>query len=374
MNKRALEQAAGRMLERIDATLAQPGDGFPHYADPADGTWIRTPAGDWTGGFWCGLLWLAALRTGQPRYRDHAGAWAEKLRPRIAFESVFKGFLFWYGAGIGAVLFGDRDADALALEGARGLIDMYNPSAQLIPLGKQAEEASDVGINEANIDALPGTVPLLLRAGATLGGARPIARHHLAQHVALCVRDDGSVCQSATFDGLTGDLRRRYTHKGVRDDSTWGRAQAWAMLGLAQGIAGGGAELQPVAERVADWWMAHAPADKVAFWDFDDPSIPETNRDTSATAIAAAALLKLGALIPARRQEYGAFAEATVEALASRYLTPVSRDDRREPGILTGGCFNKRNGVATAHELIWGDYFLFEALLALEGALAPESV
>jgi unsaturated chondroitin disaccharide hydrolase len=320
------------------------------------------------------MLWLAALRTGERKYREHAGAWAEKLRPRVASESVFKGFLFWYGAALGAVLFGDAHAEALAQQGARGLVDMYDPSARLIPLGRQAEEASNVGTSEANIDALPGTVPLLLRSGGTMSAASEIARHHLARHVALCVRDDGSVCQSATFDGSTGALRRRYTHKGLHDDSTWGRAQAWGMLGIAQGIAGGAKELQPVAERLADWWIAHAPADRVGFWDFDDPSIPETNRDTSATAIAAAALLKLATLVPARRQEYHRFAEATVEALVSRHLTPLSRSDRRPPGILTDGCFDKRNGVATAHELVWGDYFLFEALLALDGTLAPENV
>ena len=40
-------------------------------------------------------------------------------------------------------------------------------------------------------------------------------------------------CQSASFDPHTGDLLRHYTHKGVGDDSTWNRAQAWAMVGYA---------------------------------------------------------------------------------------------------------------------------------------------
>ena len=43
------------------------------------------------------------------------------------------------------------------------------------------------------------------------------------------------------------------------------------------------------AERAAAWWIEHVPPDRVAFWDFDDPAIPNTHRDTSATAIAAAA-------------------------------------------------------------------------------------
>jgi hypothetical protein len=39
--------------------------------------------------------------------------------------------------------------------------------------------------------------------------------------------------------------------------------------------------------RGADWWMSRVLADRVAFWDFDDPAIPRTERDSAATAIVA---------------------------------------------------------------------------------------
>ena len=84
-------------------------------------------------------------------------------------------------------------------------------------------------------------------------------------------------------------MLRRYTHKGIRDDSTWARAQAWAVAGYTlMFLCTGEHDSLDVAMRTADWWMAHAPSDRAAFWDFDDPEIPETNRDTSATAIVAA--------------------------------------------------------------------------------------
>ncbi|MBE0616249.1 MAG: glycoside hydrolase family 88 protein [Burkholderiales bacterium] len=373
MERTFLDEAVARMLARIDATLNQPGQGFPHYADPKGGQWTRSPAGDWTGGFWCGLLWLAALRTGDAKYRDQAHAWALRLRPRVTSKSVFKGFLFWYGAELGCELFADPDARDLSIEGTRGLMAMYSHEAKLIPLGTEAEEASDVGASEANIDALPGTIGLLLSYGVVLGSDE-MARQHLRQHIALCVRDDGSVCQSATFDPANGKLVRRYTHKGIHENSTWARAQAWGMLGLAQALAWRETEFRDDAVRVADWWVEHLPRDQVAFWDFDDPAIPNTSRDTSATAIAAAALLKLARLIPERSARYRATAQASVEQLVSQYLTPVSQDDKREPGILTEGCFNKRINVGTAHELIWGDYFLFESLLVLDGTLVSERV
>jgi unsaturated chondroitin disaccharide hydrolase len=54
--------------------------------------------------------------------------------------------------------------------------------------------------------------------------------------------------------------------------------------------------------RAAGWWMSHVSADRVAFWGFDDPAILTTERDTAATAIAAAALLKLAQVGPEDRR------------------------------------------------------------------------
>ena len=63
---------------------------------------------------------------------------------------------------------------------------------------------------------------------------------------------------------------------------------------------------------------------------------------------------------------YREAAEATVSALVDHYLGG--------DGILRGGCFNKRIDLATEHELIWGDYYLYEALHVLAGLLSPTVV
>jgi unsaturated chondroitin disaccharide hydrolase len=52
--------AARSRLRRIDDTAARVGDRFPHWADPGTGTWTTTSDGDWTGGYWIGVLWVAA--------------------------------------------------------------------------------------------------------------------------------------------------------------------------------------------------------------------------------------------------------------------------------------------------------------------------
>jgi unsaturated chondroitin disaccharide hydrolase len=127
-------------------------------------------------------------------------------------------------------------------------------------------------------------------------------------------------------------------------------------------------ELLDTAERTADWWIDHVPTDRVAYWDFDVEPGPGVERDTSATAIALAALLKLAELASdaERRTRYRAEAEATAAALLDGYLT--------DAGILTEGCYNRRIGLATRSELIWGSYYLYEALHVLTGWLGPADI
>jgi len=370
MSESLWSDALARMRARVDRTAETVKEGFPHFADPETGQWTCSPSGDWTGGFWNGMLWLCAASTGEDRYLGLAEQWAERLRARIHSDTVFRGFLFYYGAALGSILLGHAGAREIALQGAKGLASMYNPRAEALPLGTEAEEASDVGKGEANVDTVQAAA-LLLWAEQETGDSsfREIALKHAARHVDFCLREDGSVCQSASFHPATGKILRRYTHKGITDQSTWARAQAWAILGwtLTAQWAGDGRALNS-AERAADWWLAHVPGDRVAFWDFDDPAIPRVNRDTSSTAIVAASLLKLAVLArsEAKRTLYRQAAEATAGALVERYLRP--------DGVLLEGCYNKRLELATNHELIWGSYYLFEALHVLAGELAPARV
>jgi unsaturated chondroitin disaccharide hydrolase len=369
-----------RMLGRIEDTARRVESGFPNFADPQTGEWTTSPQGDWTGGHWVGELWLARRVTDEERYGEWATKWCEALRPRATSNTVFRSFLFYYGAALGDILLDDRRARDVALEGAQGLMNLYNPNAAVIPLGTEAEEASDVGDEETSIDAVGSICALFGWASEKTGDPsfRDVAAQHAQRHIEYCVRDDASVCQSASFDPGTGEVVRRYSHKGYSEDSTWARAQAWGMLAftLSARWMPEHEECLKTALRVADWWLEHVPQDRVAFWDFADPAIPEVERDTSATAIAAASLLKLSELVPDGdlKSRYEGAARGTVRALAEGYLTPAAPDDSRVPGILTEGCYNKHIDLATKSELIWGDYYLFEALQVLAGNIKATEV
>ena len=49
-----------------------------------------------------------------------------------------------------------------------------------------------------------------------------------------------------------------------------------------------------------------------------------------------------------------------------KHLTPVDDQDERPVGMLLDGCMNGRKQVAHRNELIWGDFYLMEALYCLE--------
>ena len=373
-------EAIERMLVRVEDTAARVKD-FPHWADPETGRWTTTPHGDWTGGCWIGMLWLAATATGDARYRTWAEPYAERLRARIDAATVFKAFPAYYGAALGAILHDAPEPRDIAMQTARSFRHLYTPPLRLIPLGAQAEEGGHIGGTETSIDSLQAAI-LLFWAAATSGDAalHDIAEHHAATLIDLHLRADGSFIQSSSLDSRTGALVRHYTHKGYSDTSTWGRAQAWGMIfsTLAYVADRRREAWLTAATGGADWWLAHVPADRVAYWDFDDPAIPHTERDTAATAIATAALVKLSRVAPtdADRTRYREAAEATAATLVERYLTPTHAADRRVPGILTEACFNKRADArpedrANRCEFIVGSYYLLESLLGLAGRLDP---
>jgi unsaturated chondroitin disaccharide hydrolase len=373
MSEARWTEAIERMLSRVQDTAARVTKGFPHWANPDTGEWTTTPDGDWTGGFWIGQLWLAAAATGDARYRAWAAPFVERLRERIDAATVFKSFPAYYGAALGAILHDAAAARDVAIRTARSFERLYAPALGLVPLGAEAEEGAHTGATETSIDSLQ-TAPFLFWAAAVTDDAalRAIAERHADTIIRLHLRDDGSFIQSSSLDPATGALVRHYTHKGYSDTSTWGRAQAWGMLfSTLSYVADRRREAWlAAAVRGADWWLAHVPADRVAYWDFDDPAIPHTERDTAATAIATAALVKLGRVAPAAeaRARYQAAAEATAAALVGRHLTPR--------GILTDACFNKRTDArpqdaANRCEFIVGSYYLLESLLGLAGRLDP---
>src|SRR6266508_124575 len=186
MTNEPWNEAIERMLTRIRDTAARVTSGYPHWAHNETGQWTTTPDGDWTGGFWIGMLWLAATATGDPRYRTLAEPLAERLRARIDAETVFKAFPAYYGAALGAILHDAAGPRDIALSTAQSLARLYAPALRIIPLGAQAEEGGHIGSTETSIDSLQAAT-LLFWAARVTGDAtlREVATHHADRIITL---------------------------------------------------------------------------------------------------------------------------------------------------------------------------------------------
>jgi unsaturated chondroitin disaccharide hydrolase len=73
---------------------------------------------------------------------------------------VFRCFLFYYGAAIGAILSDNPIGRELGLLGAQELATLYNRRARLIPIGTQASKPQDAHLRETNVDGLASTALL----------------------------------------------------------------------------------------------------------------------------------------------------------------------------------------------------------------------
>lgn len=337
--------ALDRVLGRVGRVGEQVGDRFPLFADPG-GRWTCSRRGSWTGGFWAGLWWLRVVLQGGAEW-DVARTWTERLAPRVADDTATRGMTFWYGAGSGYRLTGDLVAGEVAALGSGALSAAFDPAHRVVPFGSAFDPADrPTRAPRAVIDPLAGIVALLAGGAAARAGLRPMARAHAARHVELCLSADGSVYSEVDLCS------------GRAEGRGWARGQAWGMLGFAVAARDLDAEFAEPARRSAAWWRERIGPGRTPHATVADPASPP---DTSAAAIASAALLTLAGLGGPDAAEQQAAAVETVEHLVDRHLRP--------DGALGEGCYDHTTGVAPAHELIWGTYFLAAVLAALSGKL-----
>lgn len=361
----AVKDAQARILSRIDETAATMRPAFPHAADSATGRWEAKPGGVWTDGFWVGLCWLAYGLSGAERYREWGLEWAARLRGREQTKTHDIGFLFHYSTVLGWAVTREPWLRDLALACADRLVAMWHPKARVIPVGAHAEVSS--GLDDVTIDCMMN-LQVLWWAARETGQARyrDVGVAHAERTAAWHVRPDGSCVQSVHFDPDTGSLLKRHTHQGHHDDGCWSRGLGWCAYGFAEAYRATGREdFLAVARRALDYHVAHSQADPVTFNDYADPRIPDAPRDTSASAILACAALALDETGAGKsyREESGRI----LRDLVTRFLTPVGAGDRRPAGMLPHTCYNLYTGEAPDHELVWGDYFLLEALARWQG-------
>jgi unsaturated chondroitin disaccharide hydrolase len=218
----------------------------------------------------------------------------------------------------------------------------------------------------------------------------------------------GRVAHESLFNVANGTYRGPSTQQGYSPFTTWTRGLAWAMLGFAEqlefvaslgddalAICGGRAAVDAVlldaARATCDYYIEIAAADGVPYWDAGAPGLASLDGwgdrpadpfndlepvDSSAAAIAAQGLLRLGRVLASRADAGGQrYEQAGLRVLDALLDEPYLSVAPAHQGLLLHSVYHWPNnwdhvpaGARTprGESSQWGDYHLREAALYVQ--------
>jgi unsaturated chondroitin disaccharide hydrolase len=358
-------------LEQIEKSLDSLPDvnRAPRYIPPGEVRWNTTGITSWTSGFWPGILWYMYEFSGDEQLRDEAHKWTmplAEIKDRVV-KNHDLGFMIFCSFGNAYRLTGDIKYKEYILETADSLATLFNPNTGTIlswPGRKRIGNVDISGrINHNTI--IDNMMNLELLFWASKNGGNPelyeIAKSHAQATMRDFIRKDYSSYHVVVYDSLTGDVGHRITHQGFANESMWARGQAWGIYGFTVAYRETGLqEFLVTAMNMAQVFINRLPEDYVPFWDFDAPDIPNAEKDASAAAVAASAMLELSTLIEDTEKQFWFREKAykILESLSRNYLS-----DGSNHAVLWHSTGNKNSNSEVDVPIIYADYYFIEALL-----------
>jgi unsaturated chondroitin disaccharide hydrolase len=203
----------------------------------------------------------------------------------------------------------------------------------------------------------------------------------------------GRVAHESIFNVTDGTFRCSSTQQGYSPFSTWTRGLAWVLLGSAELLElfrtldarhdELTAMLESTARATADFFIENTPTDGIPYWDTGAPGLGRLGNyleapaqiendwepvDSSAAAIAAQGLIRLGEIEPRYRQAGLAVARTL---LGEPYLSTAPEHE----GLLLHSIYHRPRGwdyvppgslIPKGESSMWGDYHLRELALQIQ--------
>jgi unsaturated chondroitin disaccharide hydrolase len=160
-------------------------------------------------------------------------------------------------------------------------------------------------------------------------------------------------------------VEKKNTSQGFSDESAWARGQAWGLYGFTVMYRfTKDSRYLKQAENIALFILNHPnlPDDKIPYWDFNAPNIPDCPRDASAAAIICSALLELSTYTDEQESEkYLSVAEIQLRVLSStQYRNALGNNGNF---ILKHSVGHMPNHTEVDVPLSYTDYYFVEALM-----------
>ena len=323
----------------------------------------------WTSGFFPGVLWQLYDIYREPDLKSAAEAMTARVEPaKMLTDTHDLGFMLGCSFGQGYRLTGKKEYLDVIMEGTESLLTRWNDRIGAM----KSWESNSRWQYPVIIDNMMNLELLCLVSRETDNSKYvSIAKRHADTTIKNHFREDGSSFHVVSYDPLTGEPHAKNTAQGYSDSSAWARGQAWGLYGYTMMYR----ETQEPrylekARSIAHFLVSHPrlPEDKIPFWDFDAPDIPNEPRDASSAAIMASALLELSTLDPS--DDARLWRDTAVCQLRSL----CSPDYLAAPGtnggfILMHSTGNLPGGSEVDVPLTYADYYFIEALLRLKAIL-----
>ena len=217
----------------------------------------------------------------------------------------------------------------------------------------------------------------------------------------------GRTAHEAIFNRNDGQFRCPNSQQGYGPFSTWTRGLAWAMCGFAEqleylatlpdadlaeysGRAAVEAWMRRAAEATCDFYIEQSPTDGVPYWDTGAPGLAKMGDylgrasdpfndhepvDSSAAAIGAQGLLRLGAWLTKRGEDGSRYMQAGLTVLNTLFDEPYLSTDAGHQGLLLHSIYHRPNGwdyvpagskIPRGESSMWGDYHAREVALYVQ--------
>jgi unsaturated chondroitin disaccharide hydrolase len=346
-------------------TLMQnlPPDLMPRTYDAGKKELVTSNTKWWCSGFYPGTLWLIYEGTKDNLIKAEAEKRLALIEPEKNFAPNHDvGFKMFCSFGTAYRITKNPAYKDVILASANTLTTRYRPTIQSIQSwDSNANFKCPVIIdNMMNLE--------LLEWAAQNGGEdrfHQIAVNHANTTLKNHYRADNSSYHVVDYDVSTGSIIAKKTHQGYADESAWSRGQSWGLYGFVMMYRFTKDTVYLSQARKIAFFLLHhpnLPADKIPYWDFNAPDIPNAKRDASAAAVMASALLELAQYAKGNEQKnYIAVAEKIIRTLSSPAY-------RAAPGASGGFLLEHNVGSLPANSevdqpLTYADYYFIEALL-----------